>query len=158
MGTDNLHHKRRKREAASLRRTQAKRSPYDMVLIVCEGGKTEPNYFHELKDAFRLNTANIEIVGEECGSSPRDVVEYAIKKYWENKDYDRVFCVFDKDRHTTYQAALDRIRQTKLSSSHSIHAVTSVPCFEIWFLLHFRYSTKAYGAAPDLFAKKSLQT
>lgn len=144
MGTDNLYHKRKKRAAASLRREQARRSPYDVVLIVCEGGKTEPNYFRELKDVFRLNTANIKIVGD-CASSPKDVVDHAIKTYKKTKDYDRVFCVFDRDNHTTYLAAIDRIQQTKLSKNHSIHAITSVPCFEIWFLLHFIYSTKGYG-------------
>lgn len=42
MGSDNLFHKRKERKAASLRRAKAKRSPYDVVLIVCEGAKTEP--------------------------------------------------------------------------------------------------------------------
>lgn len=145
MGSDNLFHKKRERKAASLKRAQAKRDPYDLILIVCEGGKTEPNYFCELRDALRLNTANIEICGDECGSSPRDVVDFAIQKYKKTKEYDRVFCVFDKDRHQTYNEALDRVRQTKMAKGHSIHAITSVPCFEIWFLLHFIYTTKGYA-------------
>jgi hypothetical protein len=45
---------------------------------------------------------------------------------------------------TFYSAALDRVRQTRLAKDHMIQSVTSVPCFEIWFLLHFRYSTKGY--------------
>ncbi len=144
MGSDNLFHKRKARKANSLRRARAKRAPYDMVLIVCEGGKTEPNYFSELRDALRLNTANIVICGDECGSSPRDVVDFAIKKYKSSKEYDRVYCVFDKDQHQTYSAALDKVRQTRSAKGHTIQAVTSVPCFEVWFLLHFRYSTKGY--------------
>ncbi len=155
MGTDNLFHKRKKRAVASLRREQARRSPYDVVLIVCEGGKTEPNYFHELKDAYRLNTANIKIVGD-CGSSPKDVVEHAIKTYKASRDYDRVFCIFDRDTHSTYLAALDRIQQTKLSKDHSIHAIPSVPCFEIWFLMHFTYSTKAYVGGTGSICQKVL--
>ena len=39
MGTDDLFHKRKAREAESLRRQAAKRAPYDVVLIVCEGEK-----------------------------------------------------------------------------------------------------------------------
>ncbi len=49
MGTDNLFHKRKERKAEGLRRRQASKAPYDVILIVCEGGKTEPNYFTELK-------------------------------------------------------------------------------------------------------------
>lgn len=146
MGSDNLFHKRKARRAETLKRARAKRSPYDLVLIVCEGGKTEPNYFFELRDALRLNTANIEICGKECSSSPKDVVQFALQKYKDSKEYDRVYCVFDRDQHTTYSEALDMVRQTRLTKDHKMHAVTSVPCFEIWFLLHFRYSAKGYAA------------
>lgn len=43
MGTDNLFHKRKERKAESLRRRRTMKAPYDVVLIVCEGEKTEPN-------------------------------------------------------------------------------------------------------------------
>jgi hypothetical protein len=38
------------------------REPYDVVLIVCEGAKTEPNYFKRLKLAYRLSNANIHVL------------------------------------------------------------------------------------------------
>jgi len=145
MGSDNLFKKRKERKAESLRRARARRSPYDLVLIVCEGGKTEPSYFFELRDALRLNTANIEICGKECNSSPRDVVEFALQKYKDSKEYDRVYCVFDRDKHTTYREALRMVQKARLAKGHKILTVTSIPCFEIWFLLHFRYSTKGYA-------------
>ena len=63
MGSDDLFRKKKERKTASLLRAKAKLSPYDVVLIVCEGEKTEPNYFEELKDAFRLNNANVKICG-----------------------------------------------------------------------------------------------
>lgn len=44
MGSDQLFHRRKAKKAAALRREAQKRAPYDLVLIVCEGGKTEPNY------------------------------------------------------------------------------------------------------------------
>lgn len=146
MGSNNLFQRRKARKTETLRRARAKRAPYDMVLIVCEGGKTEPNYFLKLRDALRLNTANIEICGKECNSSPRDVVDFAIHKYNASKDYDIVYCVFDKDIHQTYSEALDKIRQTNLAKDHKMLAITSVPCFEVWFLLHFGYTSKGYVA------------
>jgi hypothetical protein len=47
MGSDNLFHKRKARQIESLRRKKARRASYETVLIVCEGEKTEPNYFKE---------------------------------------------------------------------------------------------------------------
>jgi hypothetical protein len=148
MGNDNLFHKRKEKKVAALRREELKREPYDLVLIVCEGGKTEPNYLMELRDAFRLSTANIEIVGDACGSSPRNVVDYALAECRSRKrqKYNRIFCVFDKDRHPTYKEALAKVRDVKLTKGESIQAITSVPCFEIWLLLHYTYTTKPFGA------------
>jgi len=141
---DQLFKKRKARHARSLRRRQAKRSSYDMVLIVCEGEKTEPNYFRALIDDFRLNTANVVVAGNTAGSSPAGIVHFALKEYRKEKEYDRVYCVFDKDRHTTYSNALDKIKRARLDKEHSIHAITSVPCFEFWLLLHFVYTTKQF--------------
>ncbi len=145
MGSDNLHGKRKARKAESLKRTRAKRDPYATVLIVCEGEKTEPNYFTELRDDLKLNTANIEITGDTDGSSPMDVVNYGFKHY---EKYDKTFCVFDQDRHTNYQRALNKIRDKKQRKGHVLEAVTSVPCFEFWLLLHFRKTTRRFDAGP----------
>jgi hypothetical protein len=86
MAPDQLFHQRKARKAEALRRDAEKREAYDRVLIVCEGGKTEPKYLQELRDAFRLSAANIRIVGDECGSSPRSVVDYALKTYRKEKE------------------------------------------------------------------------
>ncbi|MBW1924385.1 MAG: RloB domain-containing protein [Deltaproteobacteria bacterium] len=146
MGTDNLFYRRKERKAESLRRRQAMKAPYDVVLIVCEGKKTEPNYFNELKKAFRLSNANIKVSGH--GADPLSVVNFAIESFREEPEFDRVYCVFDRDRHTTYPAALDKIRHTRLGKGSKIFAIPSVPCFEFWLLLHFRYTTRPFDAPP----------
>lgn len=146
MGSDNFHHKRKARDARSFRRKLARRAPYDMVLIVCEGEKTEPNYFRALIDDLQLNTANIKIAQNTAGSSPRNVVDTGRKEYKKEKDYDAVYCVFDKDQHASYTEALDIIRREKARGKRGcpMHAITSVPCFEFWLLLHFTYTTKGF--------------
>jgi len=146
MGTDNLFHKRKERKAKSLRRRRAMRAPYDVILIVCEGGKTEPNYFSELKKAFRLSNTNVRIFGR--GADPLSVVNFAIKTFRQEPEFDRVYCVFDRDRHTTYDSALDKVRRTRLGKGTKIFAISSVPCFEFWLLLHFIYTTKPFDAPP----------
>ena len=145
MGSDDLHHKRKSRQTRSLARHQSSRKDYDRVLIVCEGSKTELNYLRELADSLALSSANIEVDGNS-GSSPISVVRYAKRRYREEKakgdTYDRVFCVFDKDKHADYEKA---ISETKAARPVGIfQAMPSVPCFEYWLLLHFTFSTRPY--------------
>ena len=144
MGTDNLFHKKKERKAELLRRRRAMKAPYDVVLIVCEGEKTEPNYFSELKKAFRLSNANVRICG--LGSDPLSVVNFAIESFRREPEFDRVYCVFDCDRHETYDAALDKVRRTRLGKGSKLFAIPSAPCFEFWLLLHFTYTTKPFDA------------
>ena len=129
MGTDDLFHKRKAKSKRHLERQKAKRAPYERVLIVCEGAKSEPNYLREIIDYLELNTANIEIDGNS-GSSPASVFTYAKKRYQDEKrqgdEYDKVFCVFDKDTHTTYTQTLDHIRKSQTHrhlQSHSLNTM-----------------------------------
>lgn len=79
---------------------------------MCEGEKTEPNYFEEAREFYSLNTVNVEVRGD-CGSDPMSIVNFAKQRYREEKDagdpFNRIFCVFDKDGHTTYTRPLDAI-------------------------------------------------
>ena len=51
----------RERQARKLARKQGQRAPFERVLIVCEGSKTEPLYFQELRAYHRLNTAQVVV-------------------------------------------------------------------------------------------------
>ncbi len=152
MGTDNLHHRRKQRGAKSLQRKKPKREPYDYVLIVCEGSKTECRYLQDLVADLHLNSANIRITGN-CGSAPISVVQAAIDWFNADRDYDRVYCLFDRDDHASYQQALDRIATTRLKRTNGrkingqarFKAITSIPCFEYWLLLHFEYTTSPFA-------------
>jgi len=146
-GGDKLFKKRKARQLSELKRKQARRAPYDMVLIVCEG-ETEEKYFKGLVRSLQLNTANIRIPKNTAGSTPRNVVEFAIQEYNVSRDYDRVYCVIDKDRHIQYFEALDMVKRKRLNKYHSMHAITSVPCFEFWILLHFKMTTRSFYNSP----------
>lgn len=54
---------RKPKQGKSLARSGSTRAPYAKVFIVCEGEKTEPNYFNELKSYYKINSANIVITG-----------------------------------------------------------------------------------------------
>ena len=60
-------------------------------------------------------------------------------------NYNRIYCVFDRDEHTNYDAALQRIADSSEGKAGRLIAITSWPCFEIWVLLHFKYSSAAFA-------------
>ena len=62
-----------------LSRNKPKREPYENILIVCEGEKTEINYFKDLKSHELLTSVNIEIISAKH-SNPDYVVKEAIKE------------------------------------------------------------------------------
>jgi len=118
---------------------------------VCEGEKTEPNYFNDIRRECRLSTANVQVLQCVTGTQPLQVVEYAeqlfrfgdLAKDVPAKAFDRVFAVFDRDDHDTYHNALakadvlDNRIKNDLNSAIPFRAIASVPCFELWLLLHF---------------------
>lgn len=145
MGSDkeNLFHKRK---AQNLERKKPSKKPYEKILIVCEGEKTEPYYFEELKDHYEIDTANIRISGE-CGSDPISVVRHGQDLYREElkktEPFDKVFCVFDRDNYG--EKFYEAVRLTEsLKPNNVFQAITSIPCFEVWFILHFDYFSTAF--------------
>ena len=149
MGTDDLFRKRKARNTKTLSRQREMRESYDKVLIVCEGEKTEPHYITALRDHFGLAQANIKI-DPKSDSSPTSVVAYAKELIAANKTdpFDHAYCVIDRDRHSDFQKALDQVAGFR-SKDTDLHVIVSNPCFEYWILLHFVYTTKAFGASGD---------
>jgi RloB-like protein len=134
---------RRRRTAGSYARRGPIREPYDRVLIVCEGKKTEPYYFGGLRLQYRLSSANIEITPAD-GTDPMSIVSFAEARLAE---YDRAFCVFDRDGHQNYDAAVARVAQSTEGEQGDLVAITSWPCFEFWLLLHFSYTAAPFHRA-----------
>ncbi|AIB43390.1 MULTISPECIES: RloB family protein [Pseudomonas] len=158
MGKENLFH-RKKARAKEIRRSKAVRASYAKVLIVCEGKKTEKNYFEEIKAYYELNSTNIEI-NTDCGSAPISVAEHAISLYkkeiqMQKDPFDKVYCVFDRDTHTTFHQALNLIGSQ--SPKSVFKAITSTPCFEYWFLLHFGYTQQPFRGTARKSAAEQLE-
>ena len=79
------------------------------------------------------------------GTDPMSIVSFAERQLKEMK-YDRAYCVFDRNGHANYVQALQRISQSRLGQENRLVAIPSVPCFEIWVLLHFSYSSAPFNA------------
>jgi hypothetical protein len=158
MGTDDLFHTRKARESAALQRQKRERARNKRYLIVCEGTKTEPHYFLELLTDLNIRPQVVRIAPND-GVSPDRVVAHALHLYGEDAvlgdTYDTVYCVFDRDRHTTFDAAVQRIKDLA-SEGKPLVAITSTPCFEFWLLLHVGYTDQPFHAAGRRSATRSL--
>lgn len=141
-----------KRSNKSLSRRSAQKQPYDLVLIVCEGEKTEPNYLRDLMDYEGLSSVNITIANNRY-SDPVSVVECAINTYNERNQecntstlFNRVFCVIDRDNHHGFQQAIKMVGEFNKKNNNIITLIRSYPCFEYWYLCHFQYSRSSIRA------------
>ncbi len=102
----------------------------ERFLIVCEGAKTEPNYFK----SFRVNRTIFEVDIQGFGYNTLSLVEKAIElKAGEN--YDQVWCVFDRDSFPAgiFNAAFEKARHEGIKIAYSNEV------FELWYLLHFQF-------------------
>lgn len=146
MGSEDLFHKRKARKNSELKRQKRERAQNARYLIVCEGTKTEPRYLHEFLDDLKIRPQLVHIMPNN-GVTPDRIVEHAINLYKEDKiagdAFDKVYCVFDRDKHTTFSSAVKRIKDL----GPPFVAITSTPCFEFWLLLHFIYTNKPFHAA-----------
>jgi hypothetical protein len=126
-----------------LARKRGNRPTYARVLIVCEGEKTEPLYFEEIRQRNRVPSAHVTVLPSDYGTQPLQVVNYAVDTFNKTKAFEHVFAVFDRDAHATYfnalarAAALDGTLKNDEKKAVTFAAVPSVPCFELWLLLHF---------------------
>ncbi|QLF72072.1 RloB domain-containing protein (plasmid) [Peteryoungia desertarenae] len=137
-------HHRFERSESRLTRRKGRKRPYDRMLIVCEGAKTEVNYFEAIRRDRRLPNTDIAVVPSNYGTSPLQIVEYAIDRFNQTKGFERIYVVFDRDDHLTYHNALakaqatDKALKNDAGSKVAFKAIPSVPNFELWLLLHFR--------------------
>ena len=149
MGSEDLFRKRKARDAAKLQRQKHERARNKRHLIVCEGTKTEPRYLQELLNDLRIRP-QVARVAPNDGVSPDRVVAHALALYEEDEltgdAFDQVYCVFDRDQHSTFDAAVQRTKDLTAAGKPFV-AITSTPCFEVWLLLHFSYSAKPFPSA-----------
>lgn len=119
-------------------RLKSKRQAPANYLIVCEGKKTEPNYFNGLKKKINekygnkvdVLIPNIEVKG--TGMNTTSLVKYTQKTVnHANKVYGQVWVVFDKDDYNNEQfnSAIENC---------NYNVAWSNPNFELWLLSHFK--------------------
>ena len=116
---------------ANLSRRQGVREVKQSFLIVCEGEKTEPDYFK----AFRMTAATVKAVGEAMNTMTLVNKAISIREADKAKKrfYDQCWVVFDKDDFP----AKDFNQAIKYAEKNGFQVAYSNQAFEYWFLLHF---------------------
>lgn len=103
--------------------------PRQSFLIVCEGEKTEPNYFLR----FPIPQDSVVVV-KGIGANTINLVREAIRLMSEKK-YHQVWCVFDRDSFTAENFNL----AIQVAETNGIKVAYSNEAFELWYVLHFDY-------------------
>ncbi len=117
--------------SASLVRRQSMREVKQSFLIVCEGVRTEPDYFR----AFRMTAATVKAVGQAMNTASLVSKAISIRDSEQKKKrtYDQCWVVFDKDDFP----AKDFNDAIALAERNGFRVAYSNQAFEYWFLLHF---------------------
>lgn len=107
------------------------------VLIVCEGEKTEPNYFRSFSMMENSSGLVYQVNTEGGKISTIQVVDKAIalkqKAEKAKKPYDSVWAVFDRDnfKDTDFDNAINKANKNRIGCAWSNVA------FELWYVYHF---------------------
>lgn len=116
-------------------RKNRRKQMYCRILIVCEGEKTEPNYFKSFK-TITNGSFVYDIEAKGFGLNTVDVVKKAIELRDKAQiPYDAVWAVFDRDSFPANKFD-NAIEFAKLKN---IGVAWSNEAFELWYLLHFQY-------------------
>lgn len=151
----------------SFRRPRGSKPPAKAILILTEGGVTEPVYFETVKAKLALATVEIEIIGSGMGD-PRKLAEEALKLRKRRKraakqnelgfnqapDFDELWIVFDTDVPVEHGRYHDGVC---FAHSNSVQTAESTPCFEYWLLIHFCYTTAPMPKCADVIPKLEKQ-
>ena len=119
-------------------------------LVVSEGRETEPRYFEGMRMALgAANGRKVAIVVKGTGKHTLDLLDFAVEHCrYAPETFDHVWLVFDKDDFPAVDFDAMERKCTELSDeSKTFHALWSNPCFELWPLLHLRYTTASMTAA-----------
>lgn len=134
---------RRKKRKENVRKTNPNK-----YLIVCEGEKTEPNYFRyfqkKIEDQYKNAVIDVQekisLDIEGTGRNTKDLVDYTKKLINRSSQvYGKVWVVFDKDDFSDEQfnTAID------MAESEGYGVAWSNESFELWYLLHFQSLSSA---------------
>lgn len=130
-------------------RGKHRRKEKKLILMAVEGknNRTETLYFAHFGREQKEYTIRFVPCNE---TDPVQLVAHT-EQMWEKEGCDesfgdRAFCVFDTDTDPGKQQKIEEaIRNAK-----TCEPILSNPCFEVWFLLHFSYTSRQFRSGSEL--------
>ena len=128
------------------RRHPGVRKPKPVLLIITEGkNKTETLYFSHFQEQGR--DYSVKFIKAGTKTDAQSLYEKVLGK-WDELELsiengDRCFIVLDIDNDS--RKADKVIELIRKNNNDAIQFVVSNPTFEIWYLLHFEYTTKRFA-------------
>ena len=135
--------KRTRELKRELRKT---RNRLPVVYIIVEGERTEKKYF----DHFKRRNCNVQVLTISSEFKASNVLVSRVDRTLGQDEFvpelgDALWCVFDRDDNTNEQLEKARIEAQK----NGYQIAFSNPCFELWFLLHFKEQVTEIALSSD---------
>lgn len=138
------------RRIEQIQRNRKNRRTKENILFEFEGkNKTEEIYFRNFQK--RGNPYNIKFAyGHDTDpvGMIKSLISYMKKEDINTENADKIYCVFDADIDINKQKRIDEA--IKLASENSIEIIISIPCFELWYRLHYSYTSKIYFSNKEI--------
>ncbi len=125
------------------------RKPKPLILIVAEGWNvTETLYFRQFQKQHA--NFNIKILSPGSTTDPQGMLK-KFDRFWEQNELatakgDLGFIVLDLDCNDQKGKLIEKLRV----AAQNARFIVSNPCFEVWFLLHFKYTTRVYTKGDEV--------
>lgn len=125
------------------KRNEVRRKRKPVMLITAEGkNKTERLYFNSFQE--QHGKYSIHFVNTGLDTDPAGMLK-SMESYWKNNDLsirngDKAYIVLDMDCNPEKMKLVKELQK----SSKNIRFIVSNPCIEVWFLLHFIYTTHQF--------------
>ena len=138
------------RRIEQIQRNRKNRKTKENILFEFEGNnKTEEMYFRNFQK--RGNPYNIKFAyGHDTNpvGMVKSLISYMKKEDISIENDDKIYCVFDADIDHNKQKRIDEA--IKLASENGIEIIMSTPSFELWYRLHYSYTSKVYSSNKEL--------
>jgi len=127
-------------------RTRRERRRY--LLIAAEGrNKTERLYIESLIKNQKVYAVHFTAGSETDAPQLVQSAIHARERMPDWSEGDAVFVLSDMDTEEYKKAKAEEA--IRIADKSEIELLLSTPCFEIWYLLHFRYSTRQYSSSAE---------
>ena len=127
------------------RRGRVTKKVNPVFLYAAEGNnKTETIYLNNFKGIVRTSIKRADGNYTDPVKMMRQLKKQAQELELSVKNGDRAYCLIDTDTGQEKQSQIDAACQKQ---TDIVKVVLSSPCFEEWFLLHYRYSTGQHTSA-----------